>query len=30
MEDFFPAFVRESITRAVTFAINRLGGARTT
>lgn len=27
MHGFFPAFVRESITRAVTFAINRLDGA---
>lgn len=26
MDGFFPAFVRESITRAVTFAINRLDG----
>lgn len=26
MDGFFPAFVRESITRAVTFAINRLEG----
>jgi transitional endoplasmic reticulum ATPase len=28
MEGFYPAFVRESITRAVTFAISRLGGSR--
>ena len=28
MEGFLPAFVKESITRAVTFAIDRLGGGR--
>ncbi|RPI07295.1 MAG: AAA family ATPase, partial [Actinobacteria bacterium] len=27
MEGFFPAFIREAITRAVTFALNRLEGS---